>query len=196
MAQVTAAALTSECKVLAHPASVDSIPTDGGKEDVVPMAMAAAWKLRRIVHNVRHVLAIELMCAAQGLDYRQPLKAGAGVAKGHALVRTLVEPLTEDRALSPDIVRLAAAVEAGSIRLDREHSLRGRPGIDVRRPGSVQPPASNVQRRRHTSTHAPSSDALDVSSRNPAHAAAHVGSRRPAGHRSGAAAGSRKPRCG
>src|SRR5690606_15389840 len=61
MAQVTAAALTSECKVLAHPASVDTIPTDGSKEDVVPMAMGAALKLRRILHNVRHVLAVELM---------------------------------------------------------------------------------------------------------------------------------------
>ena len=79
MAQVTAAALASECKVLAHPASVDTIPTDGSKEDVVPMAMGAAWKLRRIVHNVRHVLAIEFMCAAQGLDYRRPLRPGAGV---------------------------------------------------------------------------------------------------------------------
>jgi histidine ammonia-lyase len=113
MAQVTAAALTSECKVLAHPASVDSIPTDGGKEDVVPMAMAAAWKLRRIVHNVRNVLSIELMCAAQGIDYRAPLKPGRGAAHGHALVRSLVEPLTVDRALSTDIARLAAAVEAG-----------------------------------------------------------------------------------
>src|SRR6185503_4489361 len=72
MAQVTAASLASECKVLAHPASVDTIPTDGNKEDVVPMAMAAAWKLRRIVKNVRYVLAIELMCGAQGIDYRAP----------------------------------------------------------------------------------------------------------------------------
>src|SRR6185503_8323735 len=69
MAQVSAAALASECKVLSHPASVDTIPTDGNKEDVVPMAMTAAWKLRRIVRNVRYVLAIELMCAAQGIDY-------------------------------------------------------------------------------------------------------------------------------
>lgn len=114
MVQVTAAALTSECKVLAHPASVDSIPTDGGKEDVVPMAMAAAWKLRRIVHNVRHVLAIELMCAAQGLDYRAPLRPGRGAAQGQALVRTLVEPLTADRALTEDIARLARAVETGT----------------------------------------------------------------------------------
>jgi histidine ammonia-lyase len=114
MAQVTAAALASECKVLAHPASVDTIPTDGSKEDVVPMAMAAAWKLRRVVHNVRHVLAIELMCAAQGLDYRKPLQPGAGVAHAHRLVRRVVAPLAGDRVLSTDIGALAVAVAAGT----------------------------------------------------------------------------------
>jgi len=115
MAQVTAAAIASECKVLAHPASVDTIPTDGNKEDVVPMAMAAAWKLRRIVRNVRYVLAVELMCAAQGLDYRAPLKPGRGVARAHADVRRLVAPLERDRVLSADIERLAAAIHAGEI---------------------------------------------------------------------------------
>jgi histidine ammonia-lyase len=110
MAQVTAASLASECKVLSHPASVDTIPTDGNKEDVVPMAMAAAWKLRRIVRNVRYVLAIELMCAAQGIDYRRPLKPGRGVARVHAAVRNLVAPLERDRVLSGDIERLAAAI--------------------------------------------------------------------------------------
>jgi histidine ammonia-lyase len=113
MAQVTAAALASECKVLSHPASVDTIPTDGSKEDVVPMAMGAAWKLRRIVRNVQHVLAIELMCAAQGLDCRRPLRPGRGVVGAHDAVRALVAPLGRDRALSPDIARLADAVAAG-----------------------------------------------------------------------------------
>jgi histidine ammonia-lyase len=110
MAQVTAASLASECKVLAHPASVDTIPTDGNKEDVVPMAMAAAWKLRRVVRNVRYVLAIELMCGAQGIDYRHPLKPGRGVALVHAAVRRVVAPLERDRVLSADIERLAAAI--------------------------------------------------------------------------------------
>jgi histidine ammonia-lyase len=114
MAQVAAAALTSECKVLAHPASVDSIPTDGGKEDIVPMAMAAAWKLRRIVHNVRHVLAIELMCAAQGVDCRAPLRAGRGVASAHRQVRALVPTLEDDRVISGDIACLAGAIADGS----------------------------------------------------------------------------------
>jgi histidine ammonia-lyase len=110
MAQVTAASLASECKVLSHPSSVDTIPTDGSKEDVVPMAMGAAWKLRRIVRNVRYVLAIELMCAAQGIDYRAPLKPGRGVTRAHKAVRRLVPTLSSDRVLSPDIERLAAAI--------------------------------------------------------------------------------------
>jgi len=110
MAQVSAAALASECKVLAHPASVDTIPTDGGKEDVVPMAMGAAWKLRRIIGNVRHVLAIELMCSAQGLEYRRPLRSSAAVERIHDAVRRVVAPLGEDRMLTPDIQALAAAI--------------------------------------------------------------------------------------
>jgi histidine ammonia-lyase len=113
MAQVTAAALASECKVLSHPASVDTIPTDGNKEDVVPMAMGAAWKLQRVVRNVQHILAIELMCAAQGVEYRRPLRAARGVEDALAIVRELVLPLAEDRVLAPDIASLAAAVAAG-----------------------------------------------------------------------------------
>jgi histidine ammonia-lyase len=113
MAQVTAAALASECKVLSHPATVDTIPTDGNKEDVVPMSMGAAWKARRIVHNLRHVLAIELMCAAQGIDYRAPLKPGIGVGHAHSIVRSLVEPLKRDRVLAGDIATLADAIQRG-----------------------------------------------------------------------------------
>lgn len=113
MAQVTAAALTSECKVLAHPASVDTIPTDGSKEDVVPMAMGAALKLRRVLHNVRHVLAVEFMCAAQGLEFRRPLRSGAGVERAFAAVRARVPALTVDRVLGPDIESLALGVAAG-----------------------------------------------------------------------------------
>jgi histidine ammonia-lyase len=113
MATVTAAALTSECKVLAHPASVDSIPTDGSKEDVVPMAMGAAIKLRRVLHNVRHVLAVELMCAAQGLEFRRPLKAGVGVERTYAAVRARIPALTDDRMLGPDIESLAEGVRLG-----------------------------------------------------------------------------------
>jgi histidine ammonia-lyase len=114
MVQVTAAAVTSECKVLSHPASVDSIPTDGSKEDVVPMAMGAAWKLRRIVQNVRHVLAIELLCAMQGLDFRRPLRAGTGVERAYARVRSAVSFMEQDRQLAPDIVAIASLIEGGA----------------------------------------------------------------------------------
>jgi len=114
MAQVTAAALASECKVLSHPATVDSIPTDGNREDVVPMSMGAAWKARRVVDNVRNILAIELMCAAQGLDFRLPLKPGRGALDAHRKVRELIGPLESDRILSPDIEILSAAIARGS----------------------------------------------------------------------------------
>lgn len=113
MAQVTAAGLAAECKVLSHPASVDTIPTDGSREDVVPMAMGAAWKARRVVANVQRIVAIELMCAAQGLDFRAPLKPGRGALQGHQIVRSLVPPLDADRVLTPDIEALAAAVASG-----------------------------------------------------------------------------------
>ncbi len=113
MTQVTAAALASENKSLAHPASVDSIPTDGNKEDVVPMAMAAAVKLRRSVRNLRHVLAIELIAAAEGLEYRRPLRSSAPVEQAHGLVRGVVARQSGDRSPSPDIIRLGDALAAG-----------------------------------------------------------------------------------
>jgi histidine ammonia-lyase len=113
MAQVTAASITSECKVLAHPSSVDSIPTDGSKEDVVPMAMGAAWKARRVIANLRNVLAIELMCGAQGIDFRAPLKPSKAVARAHACVRAVVPRLERDRVTSGDIASIANEISAG-----------------------------------------------------------------------------------
>jgi histidine ammonia-lyase len=117
IAHVAAAALLNEAKVLAHPASVDSVPTSGGKEDHVSMGMTAALKLRQIVENAEHALAIELMAAAQGLEYRLPLKPAREVGRAAAAVREVVAPLTEDRVLSGDIERLAGEIRAG--RLDR-----------------------------------------------------------------------------
>jgi len=114
IAQVTAAALASECKVLSHPASVDSIPTDGSKEDMVPMAMGAAWKLRRVVGNVRNVLAIELLCASQGLDFRRPLRSSAPIERARAIVRELVPTMDRDRPVSPDILLIAGAIGEGT----------------------------------------------------------------------------------
>jgi histidine ammonia-lyase len=115
MAQVTAAGLASECKVLSHPASVDTIPTDGNREDVVPMAMGAAWKARRVLENVRNVIAIEVLCAAQALDYRAPLKPGRGVQRAHATVRSIVPALQADRVMTPDIEALAVAIADGRL---------------------------------------------------------------------------------
>jgi histidine ammonia-lyase len=120
MAQVTAAALASECKVLSHPATVDTIPTDGNREDVVPMSMGAAWKARRVVDNVRNILAIELMCGAQGLDFRLPLKPGVKVGAAHAAVRNVVSHLEQDRVLSTDIETLSNAIAADAFSGDNQ----------------------------------------------------------------------------
>jgi histidine ammonia-lyase len=125
MAQVTAAALASECKTLAVPASVDTIPTGAGKEDVVPMAMGAALKLRRQVANVRRVLAVELLCAARALDLRLPLRAGVGAERARQQVRALVAPLDADRPPAPDLAALEAAV--GRRRVRPRRGARGRP---------------------------------------------------------------------
>lgn len=113
IAHVAAAALLAEGRVLAHPASVDSVPTSGGKEDHVSMGMTSAWKLRQIVENAESVLAIELMAAAEGLEYRRPLKPALRVAEAWTLVRGFVDRLEKDRALQPDIERLRAAIVAG-----------------------------------------------------------------------------------
>jgi histidine ammonia-lyase len=113
VAQITAVALLNECKVLAHPASTDNLPTDGGKEDHVSMGMTAALKLRTVVTNVEHVLAIELLCAAEGLEHRLPLKPGLGALRGYDAVRAHAPRLTRDRPLAADIENLAAAVRRG-----------------------------------------------------------------------------------
>lgn len=114
MAQVTAAALLNESKVLAHPASSDSVPTSGGKEDHVSMGMTSALKLRQIVQNLRLVLAIELIAAAEGIEHRRPLKSGLGVEQAHAEVRQWVAALETDRPLGPDIERMAEQIALGA----------------------------------------------------------------------------------
>jgi len=114
IAQIASAALINECQVLSHPASTGTIPTSGGKEDHVSMGMTGALKLRQIVENVERVVAIELMCAAQGLECRKPLKPGIEVGRAYEAVRRVVAPLVEDRVLAGDIEKLAAAVRAGN----------------------------------------------------------------------------------
>ncbi len=113
IAHVAAVALLNEAKVLAHPASVDNLPTSAGKEDHVSMGMTGALKLRTIVEDAENVLAIELLAAAEGLEFLRPLKAGVGVERAFATLRSLAPRVNEDRALSPDIERVAAAIRAG-----------------------------------------------------------------------------------
>ena len=115
IAHVTAAALLNECKVLAHPSSTDSVPTSGGKEDHVSMGMTGALKLRQVTHNLELILAIEMMCAAQGLDYRQPLKPSKAVAAAHAKIRAAVPHLDEDRIPAPDIAAVARLIRERAI---------------------------------------------------------------------------------
>jgi len=113
MLQVTAVALLSEAKILAHPASADNVPTDGGKEDHVSMGMTAATKLRSVVNLVGQVIAIELVTAAEGLEHRKPLAPGGGVKQAYEIVRALVEPLGEDRSMSADIEKLVETISSG-----------------------------------------------------------------------------------
>lgn len=115
MPQVTAAALVSENKVLAHPASVDSITTSGNKEDYVSMGMTAAIKLRRVVENTRNVLAIEAMAAAQALDFVAPLKTGPRGQKAHQAIRTVSPAMEKDRVMYEDFARIASAIADGKI---------------------------------------------------------------------------------
>jgi histidine ammonia-lyase len=111
--QITAAALGAECRVLSTPASVQSLPTEGNQEDVVPMGMTAAWKAGRVLANAERIVAIELLAGAQGLEYLRPLRPGRGVARAYDAVRAVAAPLAGDRPLTADIERIAAAVRAG-----------------------------------------------------------------------------------
>jgi histidine ammonia-lyase len=115
IAQVTAAALVSENKTLAHPACVDSIPTSANKEDFVSMGAFAARKAREVVRNVLRVIAIELLCGAQGLEFREGLRPGRGVAAVHDFIRGSVPPLEQDRQQAPDIEALSEMVRDGSL---------------------------------------------------------------------------------
>jgi histidine ammonia-lyase len=113
--QYVAAALVSENKVLAHPASVDSIPTSAGQEDHVSMGNAAGLKALRVLDNVERALAIELLAGTQAIEFLAPLQPGDGVRAVHDAVRELSPRLTEDRSLSADIEVVADAVRAGAI---------------------------------------------------------------------------------
>lgn len=117
MLQVTAVALLNEAKVLAHPASIDNVPTDGGKEDHVSMGMTSATKLRAIVKLAELATAIELVVAAQALEYHAPLAPGRGVKQAYEIVRRDVAPLEQDRAMTGDIEKIRGAIGRGDFDL-------------------------------------------------------------------------------
>jgi histidine ammonia-lyase len=123
LAQVTAAALVSENKILAHPASVDSIPSSAGREDHVSMGVHAAHKLREVVRNVQTVLAIEVLCGAQGIDLHRPLRGGPGVEAVHELVRSRVPHLERDRPMHRDLETARALVASGELAQAAERGL-------------------------------------------------------------------------
>ena len=114
MAQIVSAALVNECQVLATPSSTGTIPTSGGKEDHVSMGMTGALKLRQIADNLERIVGIELMCAAQGVEFRLPLAPAKAIAKACQLVRQVVPRLEQDRVLAPEIAAMAQAVRTGS----------------------------------------------------------------------------------
>ncbi len=115
MPQVTAAALASENKVLAHPASVDSITTSGNKEDYVSMGMAAAIKLKKVIANTTHVLAIEACAAAQALDFLAPLKSSEVLQRAHTAIRKVSPTIEKDRVFAEDFANIANLIRSGAL---------------------------------------------------------------------------------
>lgn len=116
IAQYVAASLVNEIKILAHPASIDSIPTSAGMEDFVSMGATSANKVLRILEETQQVIAIELLCAAQMLEFRKPLKPGIGVQQAYEIVRSYVPMLEDDRVLAPDIATMTQVVKEGTFR--------------------------------------------------------------------------------
>jgi histidine ammonia-lyase len=125
IAHVTAAALASENKSLAHPASVDSLPTSANQEDHVSMATFAARRLQPMIANVAHILAIELLAAAEGIEFLRPLKSSNPLESAHALLRARVPRFAVDRFIAPDIEQAAALVRAGTL----TKAFRAIPGL-------------------------------------------------------------------
>jgi len=124
---VSAAALASENKILAHPASVDSIPTSADKEDHVSMGTIAARKGRDIVNNVEQILAMELLCATQGLEFLLPLRPGIGIKEAYNVVRRGVPPIKGDRRFSEDIKKIDLMIKSGEL-LNRVEKVVGKLG--------------------------------------------------------------------
>src|SRR6266699_2976125 len=112
--QIAAAALVAECRVLATPASVQSVPTEGNQEDIVPMGMTAAWKAERILGNAARIVAVELLAGAQGLEFLKPLAPGQGVRRTYAAVRRVAAALDGDRPFTDDIEQITSGARAGA----------------------------------------------------------------------------------
>ncbi len=125
IAHVTAAALASENKSLAHPASVDSLPTSANQEDHVSMATFAARRLQPMIANTAHILGIELLAAAQGIDFLRPLRSSAPLEQAHALLRALCPMIERDRYLAPDIEHATTLVTQGAL----SRVFRSLPGL-------------------------------------------------------------------
>ena len=115
IAHVTAASLASENKSLAHPASVDSLPTSANQEDHVSMATFAARRLQPMIANTAHILGIELLAAAQGIEFLRPLRSSPALEQAHALLRAQCAAMPTDRYLAPDIERATALVRDGAL---------------------------------------------------------------------------------
>jgi histidine ammonia-lyase len=115
IAHVTAAALVSENKYLCHPASVDSVPTSTDKEDHVSMGVTAGRKLHEVIENCKSVLAIELLCNTQALEFQRPLKTSPPLEEVHALIRKHVEKIEEDRIFYKDINNILKLIHSGEI---------------------------------------------------------------------------------
>ena len=115
IAHVTAAALASENKSLAHPASVDSLPTSANQEDHVSMATFAARRLQPMIANTSYILGIELLAAAQGIEFLRPLQSSVALEQAHALLRQQVSAMAQDRFLAPDMEHATALVRNGSL---------------------------------------------------------------------------------
>src|SRR5688500_4622686 len=125
IAHVTAASLASENKSLAHPASVDSLPTSANQEDHVSMATFAARRLQPMIANTAHILGIELLAAAQGIEYLRPLESSAALEQAHGLLRAVCPSMHSDRYLAPDIEHATGLVRDGSL----ARLLRTLPGL-------------------------------------------------------------------
>ena len=127
IAHVTAASLASENKSLAHPASVDSLPTSANQEDHVSMATFAARRLQPMIANTAHILGIELLAAAQGIEFLRPLQSSAALEQVHALLRDFIPAMAQDRYLAPEIEHATQLVRDGSL----ARILRSLPGLPV-----------------------------------------------------------------